>query len=83
MQENIENNVPKEHRKQAQDRLKKQRELMNRSLLDIELKWKLRIPAEGEPGAKAEIPNPADQEPADKKPAPKKPADSENNGLGE
>ncbi len=83
MQGNIENDVPKEHRKQAQDRLKKQRELMNRSLLDIELKWKLRIPAEGEPGAKAEIPNPADQEPADKKPAPKKPADSENNGLGE
>ena len=81
MQENIENNVPKEHRKQAQDRLEKQRELMNRSLLDIELKWKLRIPAEGEPGAKAEIPNPADQEPADKKPAPKKPADSENKPI--
>ena len=63
MQENIKNNVPKEHRKQLEDQLKIQIEIMNRPLLELEQKLNLNKPPQTEekPEAQPEVPTPTDE----------------------
>ena len=71
MQENIKNNVPKEHRKQLEDQLKIQIEIMNRPLLELEQKLNLNKPPQTEekPETQPEVPTPTDKEPAKEEPA--------------
>lgn len=75
MQENIENNVPKENRKQLEEQFRKQREMMNRPLLEIERNLKLDKPSKVEikPGPQTEAPNATDKAPIDVETAEKEP----------
>lgn len=68
MQKNIENNIPKEHRKHFEDQLNKQIEIMNRPLLELEQKLKQLTPPKGEPGAQPETPSLKGKESAGEKP---------------
>ncbi len=64
MQEDILSKVPKEHRQQLEDEFKKQQEIMNRPLLEIEQKLKQRAPQKGQPKVPVESPAPAEKKPS-------------------